>query len=421
MALAAEDVAMDSCDVLVVGGGPAGSSCARALVASGLDVIVLDKAEFPRDKVCAGWITPAVVQELDFDLTDYGSCRTLQAITGFRTGVMGGPQVLTRYDRVVSFGIRRCEFDHYLLERSGARLRLGEPLAEMRREQDAWIVNNAIRAPLVVGAGGHFCPVARTVAGDSAEGAGVVLAQEVEFEMSPDEAAACRIEPEVPELFFCEDLQGYAWCFRKQNFLNIGLGREGESRLAPQMTAFCETLQQSGKIPGSVLHRAHGHAYQLYRGRPRRSTVDGVLLIGDSAGLAYPQSGEGIRPAIESGLLAAATIAEARGNFCNGGLSGFDRRLADRFGRYRGPTSERHVLPRAWRGALARRLLATRWFTRHIVIDRWFLHANQPPLKVAREIRIGSKPFEDKFNRRAFGPTQIGDDFDRFGSGHDVQ
>ena len=52
----------ESCDVLIVGGGPAGSSCARQLRRAGLDVLILDKSEFPRDKVCAGWITPQVVE-----------------------------------------------------------------------------------------------------------------------------------------------------------------------------------------------------------------------------------------------------------------------------------------------------------------------------------------------------------------------
>src|SRR5260221_13358627 len=152
---------METCDCLVVGGGPAGSSCARALVLAGLDVVVLDKANFPRDKICAGWITPAVVDELELDLADYRCERTLQPITGFRTGVIGGRPVCTQYDRPVSYGIRRCEFDHYLLARAGARLRLGAPLRSLRREQDQWIVNDGIQAPVVVGAGGHFCPVAR--------------------------------------------------------------------------------------------------------------------------------------------------------------------------------------------------------------------------------------------------------------------
>lgn len=370
---------MITCDCLVVGGGPAGSSCARALVQAGLDVLVLDKAVFPRDKVCAGWITPAVVQELEFDLADYGRNRTLQPITGFRTGVIGGPQVSTRYGHVVSYGIRRCEFDDYLLQRSAARQELGQPFKSLCRQHEQWIVNDAIRTPLVVGAGGHFCPVARIVANQSTEHA-VVMAQEIEFEMSADETARCLVEPEIPELYFCDDLRGYAWCFRKGNFLNIGLGREEESQLSAHVAAFCDSLQRLGRVPLGTHDRFHGHAYRLYRGRPRQSTVDGVVLIGDSAGLAYPQSGEGIRPAIESGLLAAAAIIEARGDYRRNVLSDVERRFTARFGRCKSAPGHRRLFPNAWRQALARRLLATRWFSRHILIDRWFLHSNQPAL-----------------------------------------
>jgi flavin-dependent dehydrogenase len=376
---------METCDCLVVGGGPSGSSCARALVQSGLDVLVLDKAVFPRDKVCAGWITPAVVQELQIDLADYGRERTLQPITGFRTGLIGRPQVSTQYGRVVSYGIRRCEFDHYLLQRSGARLQLGEPLKSLRREQDQWIVNEEIRTPLVVGAGGHFCPVARIVAHETVESA-VVLAQEIEFEMSADEVAQCQVEPEIPELYFCDDLRGYAWCFRKAKFLNIGLGREDESQLSAHVAAFCDTLQQADRVPLGTHSRFHGHAYRLYRGQTRQSTVDGVVLIGDSAGLAYPQSGEGIRPAIESGLLAADAIIEARGDYRRTVLAHLEQQLIARFGRRNATAGRRSLFPNIWRLALARRLLTTRWFTRHILIDRWFLHSNQPALaSVVRE------------------------------------
>lgn len=377
---------MTTCDCLVIGGGPAGSSCARALVQAGLDVLVLDKAVFPRDKVCAGWITPAVVQELALDLDDYRRERTLQPITGFRTGLIGHPQLATQYGRVVSYGIRRCEFDHYLLARSGARLQLGQPFKSLHREQDHWIINEEIRAPLVVGAGGHFCPVARQVA-DPLDEHTVVLAQEIEFEMSADEAAQCRVEPQIPELYFCDDLRGYAWCFRKGNFLNIGLGREAEPQLAAHVAAFCDSLQQGGRVPLGAHHRFHGHAYRLYRGQPRQSTVDGVVLIGDSAGMAYPQSGEGIRPAIESGLLAAAAIVEARGDYRQTVLSGLERRITARFGRVNSKATRRSLIPDAWRQALARRLLATRWFTRHILIDRWFLHSNQPVLRTSPDDR----------------------------------
>ncbi|RQW04100.1 FAD-dependent oxidoreductase, partial [candidate division KSB1 bacterium] len=50
--------------VIIVGGGPAGSTCAWALQQKGVDVIILDKKEFPRPKLCAGWITPRVLRRL---------------------------------------------------------------------------------------------------------------------------------------------------------------------------------------------------------------------------------------------------------------------------------------------------------------------------------------------------------------------
>ena len=122
---------METCDILIIGGGPAGSSCARRLNEAGLDVIVLDKSNFPRDKVCAGWITPAVIEDLDLDLDHYAHGRVCQRIQGFRTGTMDGTCTYNDYKRTVSFGIRRYEFDHYLLSNSGARLMLNNPVSDI--------------------------------------------------------------------------------------------------------------------------------------------------------------------------------------------------------------------------------------------------------------------------------------------------
>lgn len=216
---------MDMCDVLIVGGGPAGSSCAWKLRQAGLDVIVMDRAMFPRDKVCAGWITPQVLADVGIDVDDYHRERTFQPITGFRTGLLGaGREIETAYDHPVSFGIRRCEFDHYLLQRSTARLELGAPITSIRKEGARWIVNDAVTARMLVGAGGHFCPVARSL-NSMVDGAPVVAAQEAEFRIDPSEAASLTIVPETPELYFCRDFKGYGWCFRKEDYLNVGFGR----------------------------------------------------------------------------------------------------------------------------------------------------------------------------------------------------
>src|SRR5690348_15306072 len=83
---------MRSCDVLIVGAGPAGSSCAWGLRSSRLDVLVLDKASFPRDKICGGWVTPFVLQALEIDPVEYAQGRTLQPISAFRISSLGQEQ-----------------------------------------------------------------------------------------------------------------------------------------------------------------------------------------------------------------------------------------------------------------------------------------------------------------------------------------
>src|SRR5271165_4508706 len=136
---------MDACDVVIVGGGPAGSSCAWALRHSGLDVVVLDRAAFPRNKLCAGWITPLILDELEFTPQDYPSDRVMQPITGFRLGAIGGPLVEIRGEKVVSYGIRRCEFDEFLLRRSGARTREGTGIQSIERKNGEWVINGELR------------------------------------------------------------------------------------------------------------------------------------------------------------------------------------------------------------------------------------------------------------------------------------
>jgi menaquinone-9 beta-reductase len=370
-----------ACDVLIVGGGPAGSSCAWALRGSGLEVAILDRQTFPRDKVCGGWITPMVLSELGIDPDEYGRDRVLQPITSFRTGWIGGPAMDTDYRSTVSYGIRRREFDEYLLRRSGVRVIEGTALQSMERKPGGWLVNREIEARLIVGAGGHFCPVAR-LTGAKVKREEAVVAQEAEFMMDPVQQSSCRVRPDTPELYFCPDLKGYGWCFRKNNFLNIGLGRMDQHRLSEQVAAFVRFLKSTGRIAFDIPASLLGHAYLLYGVSERRTAQDGVLLIGDAAGLAYKQSGEGIRPAIESGLLAAQSIRQARGIYSRESLASYDNRLAERFGSSGKDWASRlgEFLPSSWIGAAGRRLLETRWFVRDVVIDRWFLHADQPAL-----------------------------------------
>jgi geranylgeranyl reductase family protein len=373
---------MQQCDVLIVGGGPAGSSLAWSLRHAGLRVVIMDKSSFPRNKVCAGWITPAVVQSLSIDLDDYARGRILQPFHGFRIGQIGGDMVEARYGgEAFSYGIRRYEFDHYLLQRAGAELRLGEAFKEMNADGTGWIVNGTLRASLVIGGGGHFCPVARALGAKLGQAETVVAAQEIEFEMTPEQSAACTIQADIAELYFAEDLNGYAWAIRKQEYLNIGLGREDNHKIGEHVRKFCDMLKANKRIPRDIPSKFNGHAYLLYHRGKRPVMRDGVLLIGDAAGLAYPLSGEGIRPAVESAILAAKVILEAGGDYTQSRLSRYADRLRERFGdREAQGTGIAEHLPVGFKRLMAKKLFSSRWFARHVVMERWFLHSGLAPL-----------------------------------------
>ena len=379
-------IGMERCDVLIVGGGPAGSACARRLHDAGLDVVVLDKATFPRDKVCAGWITPQVVDDLDLDTTEYRKGRTFQPITSFIVGVIGRDRrVQVEYGRAVSFGIRRCEFDDYLLKRSGARIMEGAGATQIRREHGGWIVGERLAAPMLVGAGGHFCPVPRVVNRTRAESGGdgtppageeLVAAREAEFMIEP---GATEVAAERPEMYFCEDLTGYGWCFRKQEHLNVGLGQLNARALPAATNAFVSFLEETQRLQPRTSWPWRGHAY-LLAGPARPAVGDGVVLVGDAAGLAYPESGEGIRPAIESGLMAASAIVGACGRYSADRLACYERNLRTRFAPASAHRLFSGIAPPQTIAALGHLALRSRLFVRRYVLDRWFLHADRPAL-----------------------------------------
>jgi geranylgeranyl reductase family protein len=358
---------MISCDALIVGGGPAGSTCARLLGRAGWRVVVADRARFPRSKVCAGWLTPDVFPLLDLTPDQYrASDLTLQPIRGFRTGVLDRRMLHTRYDRVVSYAIRRSEFDAFLLRRAGVCVMEGTPIASFERRGNRWCVNGEIDAAVVIGAGGHFCPVARFLRGgrDSVQ---PVVAREAEVRL---DRAHARIDGETPELYFSRDLEGYAWCVRKGDFVNIGVGRRTSHDFNGHLRTFTAYLERKHIVQDAAALDFDGHAYLAAGAGPRPLSAPGMLLVGDSAGIAYPESGEGIKPAIQSGRLAAEVlIAHGPGRFD-----------AARYleAVQRGHPRVRSYPPRLRPAAVAagRLLLGSQRFTRRVVLDRWFLRAH---------------------------------------------
>jgi flavin-dependent dehydrogenase len=115
--------------------------------------------------------------------------------------------------------------------------------------------------------------------------------------------------------------------------------------------------------------RWKGHAYLAWGAGQRPIVSDGVLIAGDAAGLAYPESGEGIKPAVESGRLAAETLLAAGGRVSAADLRPYEQELRRRY-----PAVRR--TPPALTGAvraIGRRLLRSPAFTRRYVVEKWFL------------------------------------------------
>ena len=305
---------MASHDAIVVGGGPGGSTVAWRLAVAGLRPLVLDAAVFPRVKICAGWVTPAALADLEIDPEKYPL-----TIQGFAACVFEFERARheTRWPRPASYGIIRREFDHYLLERAaaaGADVRWGVRVSGVSAGPDGTRVETergVFEAPVVIGAGGHRCPVARAL-GQVSQREEVVAAQESETRLPPERLSQLEPFMSAPELYVEPDLRGYGWYFPKQDFINIGIGCTGgtDGSLPRRREALVAALRASGRLPADLpIEPFRGHAYVVRRQAPRRLSGTRFCLVGDAAGLARDISGEGIGPAIRSGRLAADAVA----------------------------------------------------------------------------------------------------------------
>ena len=144
--------------------------------------------------------------------------------------------------------------------------------------------------------------------------------------------------------------------------------RDGRD-FARHVSSFAAFLERRRSIPRASDLRWKGHAYFASGVGPRPIVGNGMLLVGDAAGLAYPESGEGIKPAIESGRLAAETLIAADGGYEAAALQPYVDSLHARHP----PVPRTPELLRPPVASVGRLLLRSRAFTRRVVLDRWFL------------------------------------------------
>jgi flavin-dependent dehydrogenase len=293
---------MQHAEVIIVGGGPAGSSCAWRLRRHGVDCLILDKETFPRLKLCAGWITPGVVEDLEMDIAAYP--HRFLTFNTTRVHVRGVPLKM----RSPQHSIRRCEFDHWLLERSGAPV-VQHAVREVVEEEGRYVIDGVFECRYLVGAGGTRCPVYRTLFRDLDPRAKALQVAALEHELRFDwHDGDCHL------WFFDGGLPGYSWYVPKADgYINLGVGamaqrlkRRGEN-IKRYWDAFVRDLRRRGLVAGVELV-PQGYSYYL-RDAAGVGRNGNAFIAGDAAGLATRDMAEGIGPAVRSGLRVADAIA----------------------------------------------------------------------------------------------------------------
>ncbi len=315
----------DDVEVAVVGAGPGGSATATLLAEAGHDVVVFDRASFPRHKACSEYVNPAGA----YILEELGIGSEVAALGAHRMEAMlvhapGGDRFLSNFDGVepgrTAIGLSRYRLDHLLLQRArdaGARVCERAPVRGVLTENgtvtgiEASVngTRQTIRARLVVGADGHHSAISRTLGLDAAPAwpkrTGLVahyrnvrgLDRWGEMHVGRGGyGGLAPLEEGLTNVAFVTDtasISGRAGSISE--FFEAGLAT------LPEVAWKLEGAERVGGVRG-VGPMAH---------RAKRTSGDGWLLVGDAAYFLDPFTGEGIYAALRAAQLAAPVASAA--------------------------------------------------------------------------------------------------------------
>ncbi|MFC2101918.1 geranylgeranyl reductase family protein [Bacteroidota bacterium] len=289
-------------DVIVTGAGPAGTMAAYELARGGADVLILEKATFPRYKVCGGGLTRKIVEEIPFDITPVIE----QQIFSVRFSCNFENLFTRTSEEGLIYCSMRDDLDQFLLDQaiaSGARIRHGEHVIDIEQEGGGICIktrNGQFRSRAVIGADGASSVVANKsgLRRDLMPG----VAWEAEMEAGEEELNQYR---RTVFLDWGTFPGGYGWIFPKRDHFSVGVG--GPASLSSFLKSYNQKFLQSSGIRFTGIRSMKSWPIPVVTRKGNFHTQH-IVVAGDAAGLTDPLTGEGISYAIRSGTMAGRAV-----------------------------------------------------------------------------------------------------------------
>lgn len=291
-----------SCDVAIIGAGPAGSTLAYFLVQKGFKAILLDKEIFPRNKVCAGGLPVKVLNILPFDIGSVIEREIYEVTLTYKLKKAFSKD----YVKPLLYMVNRERFDNLLVQEArnvGANFLEGQKIEMLSLNGSVWTIRtseNIIKAQILVGADGANSFVAKELSLKPSNHFHVGLHSEVPISLFKQ--PKCLERGIVLDWGMHKDC--YGWIFPKQKIASVGV--HGPVKLGKQLKKYLDDLLESYGISPQD-QKITGH---LISHRTRESSISKsrALLVGDAAGSVDYWTGEGIYYAISSAQIAASQI-----------------------------------------------------------------------------------------------------------------
>jgi geranylgeranyl reductase family protein len=306
-------------DVVIIGGGPAGSSSGYLLSKEGLKVIIVDKARFPRQKLCAGLLTQKTIHIIHSLFGETAASLRKKEIVNFESNyfeVFFRNRCITKkhHRNTPFYYVNRGAYDNFFLQKAneaGAEILEGETAVSTDYLKNEIVTSGGktLRSKYVIAADGAYSRVRGELFFKRRNPDSWQRDLATAFEAFV-ERKKLRNTPDLsyPKIFYGYVKWGYAWLFPNKDRVIVGLGGLNVKNRKKLLSSFREFLSSLGFSNCSGI-RVQGHAvpYGNFLENPVRKST---LLVGDAAGFADPLLGEGIYYAHKSAQLASQSIIQ---------------------------------------------------------------------------------------------------------------